>query len=68
MPLVSERRRARTFAVHVVAIGTGVLAAQRAASVLTSWTRDGDGQGAPDLDTPTKADPDIRSWTYQRCT
>ena len=52
--------RARTFAVHVVAIGTGVLAAQRAAPVLKSWTRDGDGQGAPDLDTPTKADPDIR--------
>ena len=39
--------RARTFAVHVVAIGTGVLAAQRAAPVLKSWTRDGDGQGAP---------------------
>ena len=52
--------RARTFAVHVVAIGTGVLAAQRAAPVLKSWTRDGDGQGAPDLGTPTKADPDIR--------
>ena len=52
--------RARTFAVHVVAIGTGVLAAQRAAPVLKRWTQDGDGQGAPDLDTPTKADPDIR--------
>ena len=52
--------RARTFAVHVVAIGTGVLAAQRAAPVLKSWTRDGDGQGVPDLDTPTKADPEIR--------
>ena len=46
--------RARTFAVHVVAIGTGVLAAQRAAPVLKSWTRDGDGQGAPDLGTPPK--------------
>ena len=52
--------RARTFAVHVVAIGTGVLAAQCAAPVLKSWTRDGDGQGAPDLGTPTKANPDIR--------
>ena len=52
--------RARTFAVHVVAIGTGVLAAQRAAPVLKRWTQDGDGQGAPDLTTPTKADPDIR--------
>ena len=52
--------RARTFAVHVVAVGTGVEAADRAAPVLTRWTRDGDGQGAPDLDTPTKADPEIR--------
>ena len=38
--------RARTFAVHVVAIGTGVLAAQRAAPVLQRWTQDGDGRGA----------------------
>ena len=52
--------RARTFAVHVVAVGTGVPSEQRAAPVLTRWTQDGAGQGAPDLDTPTKADPDIR--------
>ena len=52
--------RARTFAVHVVAVGLGVHAADRAASVLKRWTMDGDGQGAPDLDTPTKADPDIQ--------
>ena len=52
--------RARTFAVHVVAVGTGVEAAERAAPVLTRWTQDGDGQGAPALDTPTKADPEIR--------
>ena len=52
--------RARTFAVHVVAVGTGAEAADRAAPVLKHWTRDGDGQGAPDLDTPTKADPEIR--------
>ena len=32
----------------------------RAAPVLTRWTQDGDGQGAPALDTPTKADPEIR--------
>ena len=52
--------RARTFAVHIVAVGTGAAAAERAAPVLKRWTQDGDGQGAPDLDTPTKADPEIR--------
>ena len=45
---------------HVVAVGTGAEAADRAAPVLKHWTQDGDGQGAPDLDTPTKADPEIR--------
>ena len=38
--------RARTFAVHIVAVGTGVAAAERAAPVLKRWTQDGDGQGA----------------------
>ena len=52
--------RARTFAVHVVAVGTGVEAAERAAPVLKRWTQDGDGQGAADPAGPTKADPDIR--------
>ena len=52
--------RARTFAVHVVAVGTGVAAAERAAPVLKHWTQDGDGQGAADPVGPTKADPDIR--------
>ena len=52
--------RARTFAVHVVAVGTGVVSEQRAVPVLKHWTQDGDGQGAPALDTPTKADPEIR--------
>ena len=52
--------RARTFAVHVVAVGTGVEAADRAAPVLKRWTQDGDGQGAADPAGPTKADPDIR--------
>ena len=52
--------RARTFAVHVVAVGTGAGAADRAAPVLTRWTQDGDGQGAADPTGPTKADPDIR--------
>ena len=52
--------RARTFAVHIVAVGTGAEAADRAAPVLKHWTLDGDGQGAPDVDTPTKADPEIR--------
>ena len=52
--------RARTFAVHIVAVGTGVAAADRAAPVLKRWTRDGDGQGAADPAGPTKADPDIR--------
>ena len=49
--------RARTFAVHVVAVGTGVAAADRAASVLTRWTQDGDGQGrriSPRRPTPTR--------------
>ena len=52
--------RGRTFAVHIVAVGTGAAAAERAAPVLTRWTQDGDGQGAPALDTPTQADPEIR--------
>ena len=52
--------RARTFAVHVVAVGTGVDAAERAAPVLKHWTQNGDGQGAADPAGPTKADPDIR--------
>ena len=52
--------RARTFAVHVVAVGTGVEAADRAAPVLKRWTQDGDGQGAADPAGQTKADPDIR--------
>ena len=52
--------RARTFAVHVVAVGTGVAAAERAAPVLKRWTQDGDGRGAADPAGPTKADPDIR--------
>ena len=49
--------RARTFAVHVVAVSMGAEAASKAAAVLKNWTQDGDGQGAPE---PTKADPDIR--------
>ena len=52
--------RARTFAVHVVAVGMGAAAADRAAPVLKSWTRDGDGQGAADPAGPTQADPEIR--------
>ena len=52
--------RARTFAVHVVTVGTGAEAADRAAPVLKRWTQDGDGQGAVDPAGPTKADPDIR--------
>ena len=34
--------RARTFAVQIVAIGTGAEAVTRADKVLRSWTRDGD--------------------------
>ena len=45
---------------HVVAVGTGAEAADRAAPVLKHWTQDGDGQGAVDPVGPTKADPDIR--------
>ena len=52
--------RARTFPVHVVAVGTGVEAAERAAPVLKRWTQDGDGQGEADPAGPTKADPEIR--------
>ena len=52
--------RARTFAVHIVAVGTGVEATERAAPVLKSWTQDGDGQGAADPAGQTKADPEIR--------
>ena len=52
--------RARTFAVHVVAIGTGVGAADRAAHVLKRWTRDGAGQAETHPAGPTQADPEIR--------
>ena len=52
--------RARTFAVHVVAVGTGTDAADRAAPVLKSWTRDGDGTGTADPTGQTQADPNIR--------
>ena len=52
--------RACTFAVHVVAVGTGAEAADRAAPVLTRWTQDGDGQGAADPAGQTKAHPEIR--------
>ena len=52
--------RARTFAVHVVAVGVGAEAADRAARVLTRWTQDGDGTGAADPPGPTQADPEIR--------
>ena len=52
--------RARTFAVHIVAVGTGIEAANRAAPVLKHWTQDGDGQGVADPAGPTQADPDIR--------
>ena len=50
--------RACTFAVHVVAVGTGAEAADRAAPVLKRWTHDGDGQGA--------ADPEIRQEIARR--
>ena len=52
--------RARTFAVHVVAVGTGAEAADRAAPVLKRWTEDGDGQGPADPAAKTQADPEIR--------
>ena len=52
--------RARTFAVHVVAVGMGAETAARAATVLKHWTQDGDEQDADEPAGPTKADPDIR--------
>ena len=52
--------RARTFAVHVVAVGTGFEAADRAASVLKRWARAGDGQAETPTAGLTKANPDIR--------
>ena len=52
--------RARTFAVHVVAVGTGAEAADRAAPVLKRWTRDGDGTGTADPTGQSQADPEVR--------
>ena len=52
--------RARTFAVHVVAIGTGAPAADRAEKVLRPWTADGDEPPATDAAQQTPADPDIQ--------
>ena len=45
---------------HVVAIGTGVGAADRAEHVLKRWTRDGDGQAETHPAGPTQADPEVR--------
>ena len=59
MPLWSALR-ARTFAVHVVAVGLGADAADRAAPVLTHWTQDGDGTGIDNPTGQTQADPEIR--------
>ncbi len=59
MPLWSALR-ARTFAVHVVAVGMGADAADRAAPVLKHWTQDGDGTGIDNPTGQTQADPDIR--------
>ena len=59
MPLWAALR-ARTFAVHVVAVGMGAEAAQRAVPVLKYWTQDGDGTAAPEPTGSTKADPEIR--------
>ena len=52
--------RARTFAVHVVAVGMGAATAQMAGAVLKSWTQDGDGKGVAEPTGETKADPEIR--------
>ena len=52
--------RARTFAVHVVAVGMGAATAQTAGAVLKSWTQDGDGKGGAAPTGETKADPEIR--------
>ena len=52
--------RARTFAVHVVAVGLGADAADRAAPLLKHWTQDGDGTGIDNPTGQTQADPDIR--------
>ena len=46
--------RARAFVVHVVAIGTGLGAADRAAHVLKRWTREGAGQAATHSAGPTR--------------
>ena len=52
--------RARTFAVQIVAIGLDAPAANRAETVLRSWTRDGDGQAEAHAAGPTKADPEVQ--------
>ena len=59
MPLWTALR-ARTFAVHVVAVGLGADAADRAAPVLKHWTQDGDGTGTDTPTGQTQADPEIR--------
>ena len=59
MPLWSALR-ARTFAVHVVAVGLGADAADRAAPLLKHWTQDGDGTGIDNPTGQTQADPEIR--------
>ena len=46
--------------VHVVAVGLGADAADRAAPVLKHWTQDGDGTGTDNPTGQTQADPEIR--------
>ena len=45
---------------HVVAVGLGADAADRAAPLLKHWTQDGDGTGIDNPTGQTQADPDIR--------
>ena len=59
MPLWTALR-ARTFAVHVVAVGLGADAADRAAPLLKHWIQDGDGTGTDNPTGQTQADPEIR--------
>ena len=72
MPLWSALR-ARIFAVHVVAVGLGTDAADRAAPLLKHWTQDGDGTGTDNPTGQTQGRPGnpsgnrpLESWYYRR--
>ena len=56
----NPERRVAALVLEVKGMSVTTFAASWPMCGVKSWTMDGDGQGTPDLTTPTKADPEIR--------